>query len=171
MFILAIVSSACGLDAFFYFPERYIERSLQRTELVGRYELTKDSEIEITAFLQKHPSWKNWGYPWKTITLNDNRTCQIELKDTWVKNSEQLFYQAHAENNLRCEWQLQDISGFAAQGGTKDVPGIELRFDHGVSFTYFYSLYIVEENSTLILWDYIGDPDSLDYQDFKQRQS
>ena len=48
----------------------------------------------------------------------------------------------------------------------KISPVLELGFDYPDSNGLMTSLYIYEENSKLILWGFIGDPDDFRPQDF-----
>jgi len=158
-FFLAIVSLlvifGCGImSLIFGLPERYIERDVKMNEMVGIWNITPDSEADIKEFVKKFPGWDAY-MPLKTITLNDDGTCNIEFDEIHS------IYTT-TNNIISCSWDL----GKERNLSDKISPILELDFEYSNNHGSMRSLYIYEEDNNLIIWGFIGDPDDFRTQDF-----
>lgn len=152
----------CGiLSAIFGLPKRYIERDVKAEELVGTWNVTPDSESDVNDFVKRFPDW-GASAPWKTMVINSDGTCIVEVQIAWLSHISDLSH-AGANNRLPCLWRLTRDSSL---DGDK-VPVIKLDFEYPNDYEMGdYSLYIFEENGELIIWGFIGDPDNFRPQDF-----
>ncbi len=157
-----------------YFPQRYIEREVDKTELVGTWKITPDSESRIKTFFEKIQNgdldWEPITAPWKTITLNEDGTCQIEFEVSWDIENKVL---PEPDAGPTCTWKIKKITGYDKEFSSKYVPGLFVRLEHFNEqedryYVYYSECYIVEENNELVLWDFIGDPEQVEFQDFKK---
>jgi hypothetical protein len=168
----------CGIIEMLFpidnFPQRYIEREVDKTELVGTWKITPDSEPRIkTYFEQIQNGDLDWGpvrAPWKTITLNNDGTCKIEFEASWDIENKVL---TEPDAGSTCTWKVEKISGYDKELSSKYVPGLFVRFEHfneqeDQYYVYYSESYIAEENNELVLWNFIGDPIQVEYQDFKK---
>ena len=164
----------CGILEMLFpieWQQRYIDRKVESSELLGTWVLTSDSETRIKAYLEQNDF--SWGYidaPWKTITLRRDSSCQVELELSWDPENSVL---TESDALPTCTWKVDNILGHDTDGSFKDVQGLFVRFEHYEQQTdsylvYYSESYIVEENNELILWNFIGDPTYFDYQDFKR---
>ena len=163
---------ACGIaDALFpvEYPQRYIEREVNNSELVGTWQMTANSESKIEAYLQHQDDfWSVSPAPWKSITLNQNGSCEIKLEISWASDNEVL---KQKDASSTCTWKVDKILGYDEQGSSKYVPGLIVYFEYynkqeSKYYVYHSESYIATENKALVIWDFIGDPDYLRYQDF-----
>jgi hypothetical protein len=160
----------CGImTVIFGLPERYIERDVQLQELVGKWQITPDSEKDLIEFQEKFPDLNDLAVPWKTIQLNEDGTCQLTLENKWTSkpsNSSSGTSQDIPDKDIACSWKTAKVSAIT----NENVPGIEISTDP--SGRYGHPLYIYEdEDKTLILWNFIGDPDDFTPQDFIKVQN
>lgn len=169
--ILSIATIAiiygCGiLSLVFDLPERYIDREVKTGEMIGTWSITSDSEAEVNQFVQKYPEW-GISAPWKSITLNGDGSCNVKLEISWLSGTSVSPTDAYSKSVISndiisCAWGLaknENLSG-------KMSPVIKLALEYPGNYGARYSLYIVEENGELILWNFIGDPDDFRTQDF-----
>ncbi len=164
----------CGIVEFLFpieYPQRYIEREVNQTELLGTWEITPDSETRVNNYFQQKDV-KHWALktPWKSISLYEDGTCEVDLVISWSLNDDML---QEPDTLPTCTWKIDTILGYNVSGSFKDVPGVFVRFEHynktADSYVVYYSeSYIVEENSELVLWNFIGDNSYFSYQDFKK---
>lgn len=175
-FLLLFLVLGCGIIEFLFpienFPQRYIEREVDNIELVGTWNITPDSEPRIAAYFDEiKDSGLYWGpvkAPWKTMTLNQDGTCQIDFEASWDIENKVL---TESDGLSSCTWEIKKISGYDKEFSSKHVPGLVMRFEHfneqeDLYHIYDSESYIVEENNKLVLWYFIGDPTHLQYQNF-----
>ena len=163
----------CGIIEVLFpldYPQRYIEREVNQAELVGTWEITPDSEIRVNDYLQQKDV-KLWALktPWKSISLHQDGTCEVDLELSWSLNDKVL---GETDALATCTWQIDSILGYDKGGSFRHVPGLSVSFKHynkeaDMYNIYFSESYIVEENGELILWNFIGDSVS-SFQDFKK---
>jgi len=176
LFLFLLLLFTCGIgDALggIDIPQRYIERQVNHTELVGTWNLTTDSENNIQSYdlssdIPHHPN------PWKSITLNDDGTCHVDFESSWNTWGDDL---GKPSTLAACTWKLDTLTGYDKDLSPKAVPGVSVRFEYFVASTnsyevYDFDSYIAEENNQLILWNFVGDiTDSavgFIFQDFKK---
>ena len=142
----------------FELPERYIERDVKTEEMVGTWNVTSESEADVNKFLRTSPGW-SISAPWKTFTLNSDGSCSVEIKNDWLGD----FYSDLATKSMKsCSWNLAREENLSH----KISPVLDLDFEYSDAYSTSFSLYIVEEDGKLILWNFIGDPDDFLPQDF-----
>ena len=150
----------CGiLNVIFGLPERYIQRDVTPEEMVGTWEITSDSEADVKEFVAKFSDWDAY-MPFTDITLNGDGTCSADYKANWLDETN--LSEQSAIHTTLCSWDLakeENLSG-------KWSPVIKLHFRFSNDYGRIQSLYIYEENSELIIWSFIGDPDDFRTQDF-----
>ena len=147
------------MNVIFDLPERYIERDVKAEEMIGTWNITPDSEVDVNNFIKKFPDWSGFA-PWKTFTLNSDGSCGVELDTAWLGDS--YSKDVAVVKTTSCNWNLAEKENLS----NKISPILELGFDYLDSNGLMTSLYIYEENSKLILWGFIGDPDDFRPQDF-----
>ncbi len=172
IFLLPFLFMACGIaDALFpiEYPQRYIEREVNSSELVGTWNITADSETRIESYLQ-HPDdfWPASPAPWKSVTLNQDGSCEIQFETSWADDNDAL---KQLDAPSTCAWKVRKIAGYDKQGSSKYVPGLTVYFGrYNKKEDQYYGndseSYIVIEDNKLVLWNFIGDPEYLRYQDF-----
>jgi len=168
----------CGIVEMLFpidnFPQRYIERDVNETEFIGTWKLTSESEARIITYVEEHQKddsfWVPVSAPWKTITFYEDGTCGINFQISWNAESKVL---TESDALPTCTWKIESISGYDNEFSSKYVRGLSVRFEHydkqeDMYYVYNSDSYIVEENNELVLWDFIGDPLDLQYQDFKK---
>lgn len=112
--------------------------------------------MRLDEFLEKFPGWGSYA-PWKTITLNEDFSCNAQFEDVWVRHD------AFRNSSITsCAWEITEERSVDGE----DVPSIRLELTLPENRTSSYSLYIHEENNELILWEFIGDPDDFSTQDY-----
>lgn len=84
----------CGIVEFLFpieYPQRYIERKVSESELVGTWEITPDSETRVNNYFQQKDV-ELWALPipWKSISLYKDGTCEVDLELSWSLNNEAL---------------------------------------------------------------------------------
>lgn len=162
-----VIVYGCGILSFvFDQPERYIAREVITGEMLGTWSITPDSEAEVTQFVQKYPDW-GVPAPWKSITLNEDGSCDVKLEIGWlgaasVSPTESYSKSVISNDITSCSWGLAKDEN--TSGKTSSV--VKLALEYLGNYSALYSLYIVEENGGLILWNFIGDPDDFRMQDF-----
>jgi hypothetical protein len=150
----------CGIMSFIFdLPERYIERDVKTKELVGTWNITPESEVDVNNFIKKFPDWGGFA-PWKTFTLNGDGSCSIEIYAAWLGDS--YSNDEPTVKTTSCNWNLAKEENLS----NKISPVVELSFSYSGSNGQMWSFYIYEENSKLILWSFIGDADDFRPQDF-----
>ena len=155
-----VIVFGCGImNVIFELPERYIERDVKAEEMVGIWNIAPDSEVDVNNFIEKFPDWDGFA-PWKTFTLNSDGSCSVELDTAWLGDS--YSNDVAVVKTTSCNWNLAKQENLS----NKISPVLELGFDYPDSNGLMTSLYIYEENSKLILWGFIGDPDDFRPQDF-----
>jgi len=169
----------CGIvNLFSEFPQRYIKRNVQTQEVVGKWNITSESEAKLNEFRRSFTYWPVFA-PWKTIQLNNDGTCQVKLEIQWLPNyskapteipREVIPNDVLSNNIIACSWKITNINGFSKEGNNTEVPGIEISIDYPNNYSSTFSLYIYEENNNLILWNFIGDADDFVPQDFMKLQ-
>jgi hypothetical protein len=145
--VVALVMFGCGImSLIFGFPDRYIKRDVQVSELVGTWNITAESKSRM----QDAEPYTGLAIPYEYIKLNHDGTCKVDLENT----------------RLSCSWELTKVPGLES----KQVPGITLDFHEGDDYVpdTDYYLYLFEENDELILWTVIDDPDDFNLQEFKK---
>jgi len=146
------------MSLIFGLPDRYIKRDVKVNEMVGTWSVTPDSESDVNSWVNRYPDW-GIDAPWKTFTLNDDGSCKVEIQTDWLSD----FYSDLATNHMTsCSWNLAKKENLNNQIS----PVLELNFEYPNNYTAMFSLYIFEENSKLIVWNFIGDPDDFLPQDF-----
>ena len=176
LFLFSFLLFTCGIgDALggIDIPQRYIERQVNQTELVGTWNITTDSENNIQAYyLSSNPP--HHPNPWKSITLNNDGTCHVDFEPSWNTQSNDL---SKPDTLASCTWKLDSITGYDKDLSPKDVPAVSISFEYFVASTnsyevYDFDSYIAEENQQLVLWNFVGDiADSsvgFIFQDFKK---
>ena len=172
IFLLPFLFMTCGIVEFLFpvnYPQRYIQREVNKSELIGTWEITADSQARIESYLQ-HPDkfLPVSPSPWKSITLNNDGSCKVNLEISWTLNNDVL---GEADALLICTWKIDKILGYDEQGSFKDVLGLVINFEYynkqeDKYYVYDSHSYIDEENNQLVIWDFIADPANLQYQDF-----
>lgn len=170
--ILPIAFLGCGIIEMLFpaeFPQRYIEREVDRAELIGTWEITTESEAIINDHIGQDQTWETIDSPWKTISLNEDGSCQIDFEITWDPDNNVLTDPASLST---CAWKMDTALGYDENGYFKDVPGIVVsfnRYDETLDkyFIDYSKNYIAEENGELVLWDFIGETPFYT-QDFKK---
>lgn len=151
---------SCGIfNAIFELPERYVERDVKPEEMVGTWAITSESETDVDNFVTKFPDW-GASVPWKTFTLNNDGSCELELEIDWLSKS--YSKDIISKSMTSCSWNLAAEENLS----NKTSPILKLKLEYPNNLYMLYSLYIFEENSELIVWDFIGDPDDFHPQDF-----
>jgi hypothetical protein len=161
----------CGILELLFpinYPQRYIEREVNNTELVGTWKITPDSETRMIDYFQQKDSKLYLEAPWKSISLNKDGSCKVDLEVSWSLNNEVL---EEADALSTCTWKTDKILGYKEHGSFNHVSGLTVSFEHfnkqeNNYHIYYSEFYIVEENKKLVLWNFIGDPAHLSYQDF-----
>jgi hypothetical protein len=160
-FAIFSIIFGCGImNTIFGLPERYIERDVKVAEMVGTWNVTPNSEIDVNKFVIRSPDW-GASAPWKTITLNSDGSCRVELKTGWLgkQYSNDVIITSQMTS---CSWNLAK-----EENPSHTIsPVLELNFEYPDNYSISYSLYIFEENGELIVWDFIGDPDDFHPQNF-----
>jgi hypothetical protein len=152
----------CGiLEMIFGFPQMYIQREVQASELVGTWNITPYGEANVDKWLKDSPDW-GIGAPWKSITFNKDGTCQVKFEKAWYTAKTPLPTNAIVPDILPCSWKLAKISNI----DNDDVTGVEL--ESGDNYVGYTSFYIFEENGELMLWNLIGYVDHFSRQEFKK---
>ena len=147
----------CGiLSAIFGLPERYIERDVKVEEMVGTWNVTSDSEADVNTWINHHWDW-GIGAPWKSFTLNEDGSCKVEFQDEWLSSSD-----LATSDITSCTWNLAKEENLS----DKISPVLKFNFEYSDEGTAIFSSYLFEENSRLIVWNFIGDPDDFITQDF-----
>ena len=168
--ILAIfMFLGCGIVEFMFpneYPQRYIQRKVDVSELVGRWEIEPVSETGIIDYIKENDlSSGQINSPWRSITLKKDGSCSVDLEISWDPNNEVLT----APGSLStCTWKIDRILGYTEDGSFQDVPGLVVSFKHFNELDNFWHLYfsenyIVEENGELVLWSFVT---GYLYQDF-----
>ena len=170
-FATFIVVFGCGImNLIFDLPERYIERDVKIQEMVGTWNITAQSETDVNKFLKDFPGW-GASAPWKTITLNSDGTCMVQLEIKWLRDENEISTEfprdpipedVKSNNITSCAWNLAKEKNLS----NKISPIVEFDIEYPNRYGMKYSLYIYEENNKLILWNFIGDADDFLPQDF-----
>ena len=162
----------CGIIEFLFpveYPQRYMNRDIEEDEIIGMWKITDASESLIETYLQQQDNfWSVSPAPWKAITLYQDGSCEVDLVILWALDNEVL---KEDDALATCTWKIDQVSAYDEIGQSKYVPGLFFRFEHYNSQEDTYSIYysesyVAEENGQLIMWNFIGDPIYLRYQDF-----
>ncbi|MBN1428852.1 MAG: hypothetical protein JXB07_10745 [Anaerolineae bacterium] len=170
MTLLSIPVMSCGILEFLSeddVPQRYIERQVEDAEVIGNWQLVSGAEVQVNDYVEQADLPKGI-VPWKTLLLDGDGTCQVEIEIAWIFDSGHILKEA--DTPATCTWHVKDV-----WNRNSTVPGVGLRFEHfndlKDSYEVYYSdLYIVEEEGELILWSYIGEAYASRYQDFRRIQ-
>jgi len=151
-------------------PKRQFDRQVDKTEIIGAWELTPASETQLNALTEQESSW-GIDSPWKSITLSSNGSCRVELEPSWLSAHSDILKLADTMES--CMWDLEYVSGVYENNGVRNTPGIVLKFSHYNQAADIYELYPSElrffnRNGKLVLWDYIGNPNDAKYQDYEK---
>jgi hypothetical protein len=154
-----VVMWGCGiLSLIFDSPDRYIDREVRPQEMTGTWKIIPTGETEVDAWVMEEPDWGIY-LPWKAMSLNEDGSCSVAIEPGWLRA-------AHADKAagdlLSCAWKLSEIDNLDGE----PVPGLELDLKYPGNYDMLYSLYLYEENGELVLWNFIGDPDDFQTQDF-----
>jgi hypothetical protein len=161
-----LIVCGCGImSLIFDLPERYIQRDVKPEEIIGTWSVTAESESDINDFAKTFPDW-GVSIPWKTIAIDADGTCTVQLEISWLGTENTLPSDVLSNNMVSCTWNLTE--GDNMSGNTSPV--IEFDFEYPDNYSMRYYLYIFEENEKLILWNFIGDPDDFRPQDFVKEQ-
>ncbi len=169
--VLMISCGICDILLPVTIPQRYVERRVQDDELIGLWKLTSDSEARIDTYIRGDSS-RSIGQPWKTMSINDDGTCQVQIESGWMRDNENILNETDALSS--CTWRSKEVLGYNEGGAFRYVPGLSFRFEHFNSQNEIYEIYstelfIAEENNELIVWEYIEGPfEIIKYQDFKK---
>lgn len=170
---LLLVVSGCSTakDLIFGAPQRYIDRDVKAKEMIGTWEITSESETNVDKFINESKWWiSDPPTPWKAITLNGDKTCNIKFETKWLPNEDDYptsVPRPLISNNIlvndmvSCTWKIS-----TKMRVSKAVPAIHFDFEYPNNTYSMDSLYIYEEDGKLILWDFIGNPDYFIFQDF-----
>ncbi|MBX3036860.1 MAG: hypothetical protein KF758_08090 [Anaerolineales bacterium] len=168
-----VLSMTCGIIEFLFpveYPQRYIERDIKEDELIGTWKITADTETRIKDYFQDRDKfWPVSPTPWKSITLYQDNSCEAEIEFLWVSESDVFKEDAV----LTCTWEIDKVHGYDEIGQSKYVFGLSFSFENynkqeDKYYMYSPDAYIFEENNELIVWNFIGMPDNLSYQEFKK---
>ena len=164
----------CGIIEFLFpvqFPQRYMDRDVEPKELVGTWQVTSDSQSRIDIYLQQQDEfWPISPAPWNSIILNDNGSCKIELESSWAVDNEVLN---EADALPTCTWKIDRLLGYDEQGSSNYVTGLFVRFEHYNEqedryYVYYSESFIAEEDNKLVIWNFIGNPSQIRYQNFER---
>ena len=141
---LALATSSCQHPDF-----RYLARRVSADELVGAWAITEAAQKDL----------KSIGYT-KHLGLNDHAlvihpagSCSYQ---GWVEPS-RLSENEGDFVSTECRWTLKDIQYQAIV--------VELPKQNRNLISYF-----AEEEERLLLWKYLGDPDSAKYFEFSRQR-
>jgi len=172
-----LVVFGCGImNPSYDTPKRYIYigQDVKAKELVGTWEITPESETSIDKFINESKWWiTDAPIPWKAITLNGDKTCNIKFEINWLPNENDyptsvphplISNDVLVNDMVSCTWKISKRMRVSKE--VKEVPVVHLDFEYPNNTYDMYSLYIFVENGRLILWDFIGNPDYFIFQDF-----
>ncbi len=170
-----LIFASCGILELLFpveFPQRYIDRDIQQSELVGTWNITPDSEARADDYFQQTDiERRELNAPWKSINFQEDGVCEVEIVENWAVNNTVL---QEGDARATCTWNIDSILGYDEGGSIIDVPGVFIRFEHYNKSTdaynvYYSELYVVDEDKELVLWNFIGDPiPTFLFQDFKK---
>ena len=92
----------CGImSLFFELPERCIQRDVKPEEMVGTWNVTAESEADVNDFLK---TFSDWGasIPWKTMRVNADGTCNVQIETGWLGNEYTLLSDVLTNNMVSC---------------------------------------------------------------------
>jgi hypothetical protein len=162
VFVSISMIFGCGiLSVIFGLPERYIEREITPEEVVGTWNITSDSESDVSDFVAKFPDW-NAYMPFTSLTLNGDGTCSGEYRANWL--DEVGSGDLSMIRTTSCSWDLVKEENLSAK--ISPVIRLAFRYTNNPDPGGGLPLYIYEESDELILWNFIGDPDDFRTQDF-----
>ena len=167
-----LVVFGCGImNPSYDTPKRYIDRDVKAKEMIGTWEITPESVTSVDKFINESKWWiTDAPIPWKAITLNGDKTCDVRFEINWLPNENAfptsvphplISNDVLVNDMVSCRWKISTRIRV-----NKEVPAFHLDFEYPNNTYSMDSLYIYEENGRLILWDFIGNPDYFIFQDF-----
>ncbi len=163
---VTLVVFGCFIGGILGGPQPSIQRTVKNSELVGTWKATTDSAARQDAFMMENPDWGAMD-PFRTVSLNADGTCSISIESAWLGNqgaSVSPTANAGAEESRPCNWEQASLYGVENQ----TYPGIVIKVGMAGLDQGQYRLFITEDNSSLELWNFIGDPDSLTMLTFRK---
>jgi len=169
--LLVVFGCSTANHLIFGAPKRYIDRDAKAKEMIGTWEITPESVTSVDKFINESKWWiTDAPIPWKAITLNGDKTCDVRFEINWLPNENAfptsvphplISNDVLVNDMVSCRWKISTRIRV-----NKEVPAFHLDFEYPNNTYSMDSLYIYEENGRLILWDFIGNPDYFIFQDF-----
>lgn len=145
-------------------PDRHVYREVEEEEIVGVWEITDDSCMKMRAE----------GYR-LNVDLKDHRiifrndgTCRVRtftISHSHPSKEEQVRGYIMDQEGT---WKLVTTSAIVGHE-RRNVRAVKVEIEkvgHASTSWRGLSLYLAEEESGLVLWKYLGDPDYVKYVDF-----
>jgi hypothetical protein len=151
-------------DLFLELPDRSVQRKVSKNELYGSWSVSNSSVSRMEYFESENPDWDGIPFPAMLFTLQkaNHITGVFNAKYIRKEDKDDFFLLSDYKDTLTLvgQWDLEADTMFHYK--------IVAQFDFPKNHTYFYSFNLAEEDSSLVLWNYIGDPDDVKYQDYKK---
>jgi hypothetical protein len=153
--LLVLTCSLVSCNRLIGLPDRHIDREPETAELVGSWRLTPASieNLKQEGFGRLEPAEH-------VLELRNGAQCTFHSYWSFGVPSEE-YLEAPS-----CSWSVTRERAYIHHREAQ-VPVVALdlrRGDHYWSTSY----YIVEERGELVLWSYVGDPDSRVYADWRR---
>lgn len=148
--------------------ERYIDTIPDNNKLIGKWNVTKKSKRLIQNFSKRYPSWDAWTFTFEKIELLENGKVNAWVNSPPLPPIDTVLNKFVNNGIITGEWKVLEyaVSDYYFSGS---LDSYSINFTFGMPEMYYgRQLYIALINDELILWTYVQDPDSQEYQEFKK---
>lgn len=128
-----------------------------RQDLVGRWKIDKPS-LERMKVVEEYYHLSKLDPNDHLLILRSDGTCFFQ---TYREYQSDVFY-----TSSECRWNLKMDETIAGSGLQRAVLAIDLSASSNSQVSTRF--WIVREKNELVLWNYIGDPDEVNYVDFRK---
>lgn len=165
---LAVFALLPGCDELFGLPERHLERSVSRSELVGLWSATAGSmEVLKRAGYRDHVSVDDHRFE-----LREDGSCSFRSFPHYagpqavVEVAGRIPVPGYISVEAGCSWRVVSDRIYVLNK-ERQVPVVELRMSSRRAPILMSARFSVDErDGRLLLWDYVGDPEEERYIDF-----
>lgn len=153
------------VDDFLTLPDRTVKRDILDNELYGEWILTGQSLRYLDKQQTDYPDWESITYPSLRFELKEDKTVRAWIYDKYRPISFFKYQVAVTDSALITgKWTVgKDLYSSDTTSAFRN----KLHLDFNINA--IVTLDIAEKEGKISLWDYIGDPDNLYYQEYKMK--
>lgn len=158
-----VKETADVLDDFFSLPDRTLKRDVLDNELYGDWVITEESLFSLNKQQSDYPNWQSITYPSLRFTLKKDSTVEAWIFEQYLPISFYKYPVTVVDSVLITGKWLVGKDLYCSD--TTSVYKNELQMYFDCSGIVRFN--IAEQEREILLWSYIGDPDLLYYQEYK----